>query len=64
MLSYRTWQQQYGSDPAWSGSTLILDGHPFTVVGITPPGFFGETLRSDPPEVWVPINQEPLFHGV
>ena len=63
MLSYRTWQQQYGSDPTMAGSTLILGGHPVTVIGITPPGFFGETLRSDPPDVWVPLNQEPLFHG-
>ena len=63
MLSYRAWQQQYGSDPRIVGSTLILDGHPFTIIGITPPGFFGETLRSDPPEIWVPINQEPLFRG-
>ena len=63
MLSYRAWQQQYASDPKIVGSTMILDGHPVTVVGITPPGFFGETLRSDPPEVWFPIQQEPVFKG-
>ena len=63
MLSYRAWQQQYGSDPSVIGSTFILDSHPFTVVGITPPGFYGETLRSDPPELWVPLQQEPLFRG-
>jgi hypothetical protein len=63
MLSYRAWQQEYGSDPSMVGSTMILDGHPFTVIGITPPGFFGETLRSNPPEVWIPINQEPLLYG-
>ena len=63
MLSYRAWQQQYGSDPSIIGSSFILDDHAFTIIGITPPGFFGETLRSDPPEVWVPINQEPLFSG-
>ncbi len=34
-----------------------------TIIGITPPGFFGETLRSDPPELWLPIQQEPLFRG-
>jgi predicted permease len=34
-----------------------------TIVGITPPGFFGETLRSDPPEVWLPVQQEPIFRG-
>jgi predicted permease len=63
MLSYRAWQQQYASDPKIVGSTMILDGHPFSIVGITPPGFFGETLRSDPPEVWIPLQQEPMFRG-
>jgi predicted permease len=63
MLSYRAWQQQYGSDPKIVGSTMILDGHGLTIVGITPPGFFGETLRSDPPEVWIPVQQEPIFRG-
>jgi len=63
VLSYRAWQQEYGSDPKMVGSSFILDGHPVTIVGIAPPGFFGETLRSDPPEVWVPMNQEPLFRG-
>ncbi|MGC2619777.1 MAG: ABC transporter permease [Acidobacteriaceae bacterium] len=63
MMSYRTWQQEYGSDPSVVGSTFILDGHPVTIVGITPPGFFGETLRSDPPQLFIPIHQEPLFRG-
>jgi predicted permease len=63
MLSYRTWQQEYGTDPNIIGSNMILDGHPFTVIGITPPGFFGETLRSHPPDVWIPIHQELLMHG-
>ncbi|MGA9245969.1 MAG: ABC transporter permease, partial [Silvibacterium sp.] len=63
MLSYRAWQQQYGADPKVIGSNFILNGHPFTIIGITPPGFFGETLRSDPPDLWIPINQEPMFSG-
>ncbi len=63
MLTHRVWQQQYGSDPKVVGSTFMLDGHPFTIVGITPPGFYGETLRSDPPEIFVPLEQEPLLMG-
>ena len=63
MLSYRAWQQQYGADPKVVGSTFILDGHAVSIVGITPPGFYGETLRSDPPELWVPMQQEPVFRG-
>ena len=33
------------------------------MIGIAPPGFFGETLRSDPPDIWVPLQQEPLIAG-
>ena len=63
MLSYRAWQQEYGGDPKVVGSSFILDGHPFTIVGITPPGFYGETLRSDPPQLWIPLQQEPFLAG-
>jgi predicted permease len=63
VLSFRAWQQEYGADPKIIGSSFILDGHPFTIVGITPPGFYGETLRSDPPQIFVPVRQEPLLTG-
>jgi predicted permease len=63
MLSYRVWQQEYGSDPKVVGSTFWLNGHPFTIAGITPPGFYGETLRSDPPEIFLPLEQEPGLQG-
>ena len=42
---------------------LVIEGHPFTVVGVAPPGFFGETLRGDPPDLWIPLQQEPLING-
>ncbi len=63
MLSHRVWQQEYGSDPNVVGANFVLDGHPLTIVGITPPGFFGETLRSDPAEIYIPVQQEPLLAG-
>ena len=46
VMSYRLWQQKYGSDPSVIGSVFNLNDKPFTVVGITPPGFFGDTLRN------------------
>ncbi len=61
VLSNRAWQEEYGSDPSVVGSSFIVEGHPFTVIGITPPGFFGETLRSDPPDIWIPVQQEPVI---
>jgi macrolide transport system ATP-binding/permease protein len=46
VMSYRLWQQRYGSDPSVIGGAFNLDEKSFTVVGITPPGFFGDRLRS------------------
>ena len=63
MLSYRAWQQQYGSDSKVVGSTFVINGNPVTIVGVAPPGFFGETLRSDPADIWLPVQQEPLFRS-
>src|SRR5579871_870705 len=63
VLSHHAWQLAYGGDAAVVGSILIVEGHPFTVIGVGPPGFNGETLRGDPPDVWLPVNQEPLLSG-
>src|ERR1700681_522589 len=63
VLSHRVWQTTYGSDPSVVGSTFVVEGHPFTVVGVAPPGFFGETLESDPPDIWLPLQQETLVSG-
>ena len=63
VLSSHVWRDSYGSDPAIIGSAIIVEGRPLTVVGIAPPGFFGETLRSDPPDLWMPLEQEPLVLG-
>ena len=61
VLSHRVWQTAYGGDPSVVGSTFIVEGHPLTVIGVAPAGFFGETLESDPPDIWVPVQQEPMI---
>jgi predicted permease len=63
VLSYQAWQSNYGGEHSIVGGTLFIEGRPFTVAGITPPGFFGETLRADPPEVWIPLQHEPVING-
>lgn len=60
VMSYRTWQQNYGADPKIIGATFQIETFPFTVVGIAPPGFFGETLTSNPIDLWVPLSTEYL----
>jgi predicted permease len=63
VLSHHVWQTTYGGERSMIGATLVIEGHPFTVAGVTPPGFFGETLRGDPPDLFVPLQQEPLLAG-
>ena len=63
VLAYHAWQGVYGGDPSIVGATLVVEGYPFTVTGVTPPGFFGETLKPDPPDLWLPLHQEPLING-
>jgi predicted permease len=60
VMSYRLWQQQYGSDPSVIGGVFHLNDKLVTVVGITPPGFFGEALRNTPPDFFLPLNTEPF----
>ena len=63
MMSYRLWQQSYASDPKLIGSTFNLNEKPFTIVGVTPPGFFGDTLREMPADFYLPLAAEPLLQG-
>ena len=63
VLSHRVWQTAYASDTSVVGSTFVVEGHPLTVIGVAPAGFFGETLESDPPDIWVPLQQEPMMNA-
>ena len=63
MISYRLWRERYGSDPSLIGAVFNVDDKPFTVVGVTPPGFFGDTLRSTPPDFFLPLNTEPFVES-
>ena len=64
VMNYSTWKEKYGLDPSVVGGAYTLDGMAFTVVGVTPPDFFGDTLRADPPDFWFPLATEPLIDGV
>src|SRR5881396_121334 len=63
VLSHHSWEAIYGGDRSLVGQTLVIEGHPFTVAGVAPPGFFGDTLRNNPPDVWIPIQHEPMVTG-
>src|SRR5467141_1593682 len=40
VLSYTFWQRRFGGDPRVIGQTVHLNTYPFTIVGVSPPGFF------------------------
>ena len=63
VMSYRAWQQHFGGDPSVVGATFTVNTMAYVVSGITPPGFFGETLRADPPDFWLPLATEPVLNG-
>ncbi len=62
VMSYRTWQQQYGLDPSVVGAAFTINTVPYTVVGIAAPGFYGDTLRPNPPDFWLPLASEPALN--
>src|SRR5215216_6524419 len=53
VLTYGFWQRRFGSDAQLVGSSIKLDGKPFTVIGITHPEFIG--LRYEMPDIWLPL---------
>jgi predicted permease len=54
VVSYAYWQRR-NLDPSVLGSELLINGHPFTIVGITPRGFTG-TMQVFSAEVWLPMS--------
>ncbi len=63
VLSYAAWQSAHAADPNVVGSTFYLQSHPVTVIGIAPPGFFGDRVNDNPPAFWIPLNAEPVLEG-
>ena len=63
VMSYQAWQSEYGGDPRVLGTTFYLQNQPVTVMGIAPPGFFGDRIRSNPPALWIPLAVEPVING-
>jgi macrolide transport system ATP-binding/permease protein len=61
MLGYASWQRDYGLDPSVVGSTFVLNTHPVTIIGITPPSFYGDRMDDTPPDFFLPIVTEPVF---
>ncbi len=58
VLSYPAWQAHFAGDPKAVGSTVRVNGLPYTVLGVTPRGFHGTEMFFWP-EMWIPMMMEP-----
>src|SRR5437016_14612090 len=56
VLSYSLWARRFGSDEQFIGQPILLNGTPYTVVGIAPPGFKGIVSLGRPDLLWIPIT--------
>ena len=50
------WHTQFGGDPAVIGKTLRLNGQPYEVIGVMPPGF---QFPQEGYRIWVPFDEQP-----
>jgi putative ABC transport system permease protein len=58
VLSFDYWQRHLGSDPKVVNQSLLINGHPFTVIGVTGRGFYG-TAPGDVPSLYLPMMMKP-----
>ena len=64
VMSYHIWREKYGADPSVVGAGYQINGHPFTVIGVTAPGFYGAKLDGyGMPDFWLPLTTELLIDG-
>jgi putative ABC transport system permease protein len=59
MISYRLWQRRFGGATDIIGTSPTIERAPVTIVGVTPPNFFGVEVGRDV-DVMLPIKTQPL----
>ncbi len=57
VLSFSYWQRRFGSDPAVVNQSILINGRPFTVLGVAPPGFHS-VVMGDTPDLFVPMTMK------
>ena len=62
VLSYAYWRSRFGEDPLILNDTVVINGEPMTVVGVTARGFHGTTTE-DAPDVFVPLTMSAAIHS-
>jgi predicted permease len=63
VLTWPAWNSYFGGDPNIVGTAIRIDKHPYTIVGVTPEGFYG-TEKIAQPDIFVPMANEASLDGV
>lgn len=58
VISNGFWKRSFAGSPSVVGKQIDLDGLPFTIVGVAPPEFFGETV-GEAPDIWATMSLMP-----
>jgi hypothetical protein len=62
VLTWPCWQKRFGGDPAAVGRTVKINGMDFTILGVTPQGFFGTELFFAP-DIFFPSMMQKQLEG-
>jgi predicted permease len=57
-ISYGYWKRRFGLAPSVLGRSISISGTPFTIIGVTPPEFFGVEVGMAP-DIFVPVMMQP-----
>jgi predicted permease len=60
VISHGLWQRRFGGDPNVVNRRVDINGHPFTIVGVTPPEFQG-SMTALAYDLWVPMMMQPVI---
>jgi predicted permease len=63
VVSYNAWKADFAGEPSIVGSKVLIQTHPFTVIGVAARGFYGDRITADAPAFWIPLASEPLIAG-
>ncbi len=62
VLSFNYWKTKLGADPRVINQTLLINAHPFMIVGVSAPGFHS-VVAGQTPKIFVPITAQPVIQA-
>jgi len=63
VISYGYWSRRFNRDPSLIGKPIFVNGVPFTVTGVSAPGFYGVESGGSATDLWVPLQNRPELNA-